>query len=338
MEILTRVHARNLVEFARDKPEILVLSADLTSNTEVDLFKEAYPERFISMGMTEQDMLSFAGGLAREGFIPYVHTFAVFIYRRALDQIAMSVAYPNLRVRMFGFLPGITTPGGATHQAIDDVGILRILPNMTILEPGDAGEVEQVLPIAHAVPGPVYVRQLRGEVPRLFDPAEPMQLGKARVLRQDAAPHVALFSSGICTEEAMRATQVLAERGVSIHHLHISTHKPFNDPAVVEAAAQARCGVITMENHTIFGGLGTAVAEALAENGVGAGRRLIRIGLKDTYAHGASKRYLMRYYGLDAPALVAAVEKLLGETLNITPADLAEVRLEVHKEAKAEAL
>ncbi len=334
MEILTRVHAKNLVEFAKDRPELLVLSADLTSNTEIDLFRDAYPDRFISMGMTEQDMHSFAGGLAREGFIPYIHTFAVFIYRRSLDQISMSIAYPNMKVRMFGFLPGITTPGGATHQATDDIGILRVLPNMTILEAGDATEVEQVLPIAHAVNGPVYVRQLRGEVPRLFDPGQPMQLGKARRLRYGA--DIALFSSGICTEEAMRATAALSARGVSIHHLHISTHKPFNDPAVIEAAAAARYGVISMENHTIIGGLGSALAEVMAENGVG--KRLVRIGLQDTYAHGASKQYLMREYGLDALALVGTVENLLGEKLGISEGDLAEVRLEMQREAKAEAL
>jgi transketolase len=334
MEILTRVHARNLVEFARERPEILVLSADLTSNTEVDLFRDAYPERFISLGMTEQNMMSFAGGLAREGYTPYIHTFAVFIYRRALDQISMSVAYPNMRVRMFGFLPGITTPGGATHQATDDVAVMRILPNMTVLEPGDASEVAQVLPIAHAVNGPVYVRQLRGEIPVLFDPDEAMQLGKAR--RLSAGKHITLLSSGICTEEAMRATQALAARGVSIHHLHISTHKPFNDPAVVEAAANAQYGVITMENHTIVGGLGTEVAEVMAESGIG--NKLVRIGLPDTYAHGASKGYLMREYGLDALALVEKVEALVGEKLGITADDLAAVRLETQREAKAEAL
>jgi transketolase len=334
MEILTRVHAKNLVEFARDKPELLVLSADLTSNTEIDLFRDVYPDRFISMGMTEQNMHSFASGLAREGFIPYIHTFAVFIYRRSLDQISMSIAYPNMKVRMFGFLPGITTPGGATHQATDDIGILRVLPNMTILEAGDATEVEQVLPIAHAVDGPVYVRQLRGETPRLFDPAQPMQLGRARRLRYGT--DIALFSSGICTEEAMRATAALSARGVSIHHLHIHTHKPFDDPAVLEAAAAPRYGVITMENHTVIGGLGSAVAEVMAENGVG--KRLVRIGLQDTYAHGASKQYLMREYGLDALALVSTVENLLGEKLGISESDLAAVRLEIQREAKAEAL
>ena len=335
MEILTKVHARNLVAWAKDKPEVLVLSADLTSSTEVDLFQQAYPDRFLSMGLTEQNMMSFAGGLAREGFTPYIHTFAVFIYRRAYDQIIASVAYPNLRVRLVGFLPGILTPGGITHQAIEDVSLMRAVPNMTVLEVGDATEIETVLDVAQAVDGPVYIRMLRGEVPRLFETSEPFVLNRARQL--SSGSDITLISSGICTEEAMRATTVLKARGVSIRHLHISTLKPFDDPAILESCASPRLGVITMENHTIIGGLGSAVAETRAENGVG--KKLVRIGLRDVFAHGASRPYLMREYGLDALALVQTVERLVGEPLGIKEKDLQAVRLQaVHSEAKAEAL
>ena len=179
MEILSRVHAKNLVRWAKDRPNVLVLSADLTSSTEIDLFKDAYPDRFISLGVAEQNMLSFAGGLAREGFVPFIHTFAVFIYRRAYDQMAMSVAYPNVPVRMFGFLPGITSPGGASHQAIEDIAMMRSLPNMTVLEVADATEIETVLDAIDGVPGPVYVRMLRGEVPRLFDAGRADAVGQA---------------------------------------------------------------------------------------------------------------------------------------------------------------
>ena len=335
MEILKRVHAENLVKWAKDKPRVVVLSADLTGSTEIDLFRDTYPDRFYSMGMAEQNMMSFAGGLAREGFYPFVHTFAVFIYRRALDQISMSVAYPNLPVRIFGFLPGITTPGGATHQATDDIAVLRALPNMTILETGDAVEVESVLDVAHAVNGPVYIRMLRGEVPLLFNRSQPMRLGEARVL--STGNDITLFSSGICTEEVMRVTRVLSERGVSLQHIHISTLKPFTDPAVLAAAAKARYGVITLENHTVIGGLGSAVAEVMAEAGLG--KRLIRMGLQDTYAHGASRGYLMREYRIDALAVVEEIEKLLGSRFDIREEDLAAVRLEsVHSDAKVEAL
>lgn len=335
MEMHSRVHERNLVDWAADKPEVLVLSADLTSSVELRLFRDTYPDRFLSMGVAEQNMLSFAGGLAREGFYPFLHTFAVFLYRRPLDQLSMSIAYPNLPVRLLGFLPGITTPGGATHQAIDDIGVLRVIPNMTLLEVGDATEIEQVLDVAHSVRGPVYVRMLRGEVPRLFDPAEKMALGRARVL--SSGQDITLISAGITTEEAMRATRVLQNRGVAIEHLHISTHKPFDDPTVLEAVARAKHGVITMENHTVYGGLGTAVSEMIA--GEGLGQKVVRIGLNDSYAHGASRPYLMKRYGLDAMALVRQVEALLDARLDIEEADLETVRLDaVHSEAKAEAL
>jgi transketolase len=337
MEILSKVHARNLVEWAKDKPEVAVFSADLTGSTEIDLFKEAYPDRFFSMGIAEQNMISFAGGMAREGYIPFIHTFAVFIYRRAYDQVAMSVAYPNLPVRLVGFLPGITTPGGATHQAIEDITLMRALPNMTVLECGDATEVETVLKATESIPGPVYIRMLRGEIPRLFDSSQPMRLGEPRILKAVPHPDITLFSSGICTEEAMRATSVLAQRGVAILHIHLSTLKPFNAQTVIDAVKQTKYGVITMENHTITGGLGSAVAEVMAE--AGTGRKLVRIGLRDTFAHGASRSYLMREYGLDAMALVQKIEGMIGRNLNITPDDLAAIRLEaVHSLAKVEAL
>lgn len=323
MQTETQVHARNLVRWAADKPEVIVFSGDLTNSTEIKQFPDAYPDRFFSLGMAEQNMLSWAGGMAREGFLPHVHTFGVFLYRRALDQLEMSIAYPNLRVRMFGFLPGVTTPGGVTHQAINDLATLRGVPNMTIFETGDATDIESVLDLAHAVDGPVWVRMKRGEIPRLFPPDRPMVFNRARVLSEGS--DVTLITSGICTEEAMRATGYLTSRGVSVEHLHVSTLKPFNDPQVVQSAAKARFGVITLENHVITGGLGSAVAEVVADHGVGA--RLVRLGIRDTYLHGASQPYLMKEYGLDALSLVRAVEDLTGERLGATDEDLAAVRL-----------
>lgn len=273
-------------------------------------------------------MMGFAAGLAREGFFPFIHTFAVFICRRPFDQVAMSIAYPNLPVRLIGFLPGITTAGGVTHQAIDDLALMRILPNISVLECGDATEVESVLDVAQSIAGPVYVRMLRGEVPRLFDPAEPMRLGQARELA--AGRDLLVLSAGICTEEAMRAIQVLRARGLDVGHLHVSTLKPLDDPRILAAISETRFGVVSMENHSIIGGLGSAVAELMAEQGLA--RRLVRIGLRDTYAHGASRQYLMREYGLDAMALVRAVEDLSGERLGLTEEALAEVRLETMRQ------
>jgi len=299
----------------------------------VDDFRAAYPERFLSLGMAEQNMIGVAAGLAREGFTPFVHTFGVFLTRRVYDQVAMSVAYPNLRVRLLGFLPGLTTPGGVTHQAIDDVALMRALPNMTVLDTGDATEVETVLDVVDVVPGPVYCRVLRGEVPRLF--ADPMRLDRVRVLSEGS--DVCVISSGICTEEAMRALAAVRGVGVSVTHLHAATLKPFRDPLVLDAVRGCRAGVITMENHSTVGGLGTAVAELLADAGVG--RRLVRMGLQDTFAHGGSRPYLLDCYGLSARHLAGRVEELVGEPLGINEHALARSEISPPSpQTKAEAL
>lgn len=334
MLILSRIHARNLIRWAKDKDEVFVLSADLTSSCEADLFRAAYPDRFLSMGIAEQNMLSFAGGMAREGLVPLVHTFGVFIYRRAYDQIAMSIAYPNLPVKMFGFLPGVLTPGGATHQAIEDISVMRSLPNMTILEAGDATETENVLDIAYNISGPVYVRQLRGEVPRLF--LEPMHFGVPRKL--SPGNDFVLLTSGICTEEGMRAVRALRHTsGIRIAHYHISTLKPFDHPEIIRKIEHSRYGAITLENHSIIGGLGTIIAEKMAE--AGCSRKLYRLGLQDTFVHGASRRYLMRKYGIDAAALLRLVAEVTGKKIEISEKDLQETYTpQVHSIAKAEAL
>ncbi len=320
MEIVTRPHVENFIDWAADRPHVLTLSADLTNSCEVGRWRDTYPERFISGGMAEQNLLSVAAGLAREGFVPFIHTFAVFLYRRPYDQLAMSIAYPNLPVRLVGFLPGIVTPGGVTHQAIEDVAILRATPNMTILETGDATDVETVLDVTEQVDGPVYIRMLRGRVPRLFPADEPMQLGVSREL--SSGDDVTILTSGIATEEAMRATQALADRGVGVTHVHVSTLKPFGDPVIEAAIARAKTAVITLENHTIVGGLGSATAEYVADRGLGT--KVVRLGLRDTYAHGASTPYLLEEYELDASALVRAVERELGQDLHITEEELAE--------------
>ncbi len=324
MQTVVRPHVQNFIDWSADKPKVLVLAADLTNSCEVGNWRDTYPDRYITAGMAEQNMLSLAGGLAREGFHPWIHTFAVFIYRRPYDQLAMSVAYPNLPVRLVGFLPGIVTPGGVTHQAIEDLAILRATPNMTILETGDATEVESVLDIAEAIDGPVYIRMLRGELPRLFAKDDPMRFGQSRQLSD--GDDVTVITAGITTEEAMRASQVLAAKGVGINHVHVSTIKPFGDEILEAAIAKAKHGVITLENHSIIGGLGSAVSEFVTDRGLG--QRVLRLGLRDVYAHGASKGYLVKEYGLDATALVSAVGELVGRDLGITEDELLATRIE----------
>jgi len=257
----------------------------------------------------------------------------VFIYRRAFDQIAMSVTYPNLPVKMMGFLPGVTTPGGATHQAIEDIALMRSLPNMTVLEVGDATEVENILQVAYDIPGPVYIRMLRGELPRIFQ--TPMEFGKARKLAE--GDDLVIISSGLCTEEALRAVKVLESSGLKVAMYHISTLKPFDYPEIMENIERSKYGAISMENHSVIGGLGTCLAECMAEQGVG--KKLVRLGIGDKFLHGASRKYLMHEYGIDVWALLDAVEKVTGNKLNFNEADVGEVFLpSLHSSAKPEAL
>ena len=240
----TLVHRRSLVEWGRLQPESVVLSGDLTVACEADGFRDAYPDRFISLGLMEQNMMSFAAGLAREGFSPLVHTFGVFMYRRALDQVEMSIACADLPVRMFGFLPGVTTPGGPSHQATNDIAVLRSLANMSVVEVGDASDIEGLYALSREVGGPLCIRMLRGEVPRIFPRGSRLELDRARVLSR--GDDIALMTTGVCTEEALRVTGLVRDAGIGITHLHVTTLKPFSDPQVVEAMESARYGVIAI--------------------------------------------------------------------------------------------
>lgn len=322
MERLVKVYDTSFCKWAEDKPEVLALSADLTGGCEIRGFQGKFPKRFYSMGIAEQNMHSFAGGLASEGFIPFIHTFAVFIYRRSLDQVHMSIAHPNAKVRLVGSVPGVTSPAGATHQAMDDIGVMRTVPNMTIIECGDATDVESFFQLSEKVDGPIYVRVLRGEIPRLFD--TPMEINKSRELSD--GKDLVILSSGVCTEEAMRAVHALKKKGVSVHHRHVTCLKPFDDMALMEAINVSKYGVVTMENHNVLGGLGSIVADKMAELGIG--KKLSKIGIQDEYMHGGSKLYLMKRYKLDAMTLVSRVEEMIGEQLGLTEEMLEEFHFE----------
>ncbi|KAL9186650.1 hypothetical protein ACHAXT_005888 [Thalassiosira profunda] len=317
VETVTRPHRKHLVEWITAHPKAIILTADLTSSCEADLSRDTLPNQYLSMGMAEQNMMSFAGGLAREGYHPFIHTFGVFITRRPFDQVAMSIGVPNLPVRLLGFLPGLTTPGGVTHQAIDDVALMRSIPNMRVLEVGDCTEVESVLDVAESIDGPVYIRMLRGEIPRLFP--SPMKFGTSRLLSEGGCPlsrdsDIALVTTGICTEEAIKAQEMIRGLGVSILHLHLSTIVPFPADDILRICNFVKHGIITMENHSVVGGVGSATAEVLAEHAIA--KPLIRLGVPaNTYAHGASREYLVSEYGFDAFALIGAIEKLVGKKL-----------------------
>jgi len=315
-------YGQALVALAKDRDDIVCLSGDLTRQCEIDLFADAFPERFIHAGMAEANMMGIAGALARDGFVPFVHTFGVFATRRPLDQIINAVAFPRLPVRIMGFMPGVSSPGGPSHQAIDDVALMRALPNMTVVDVADAAEARQVAAAIADVDGPVYVRLKRGETPVIFGDDHRLRLDRADVLRR--GDDVALFASGMMLASALAAATVLGARGLSVSLVNVPVIKPLDVPTVVNVAAAARV-VVTAENHTVIGGLGSAVAEALAEAGLG--RPLRRIGLRDTFAEGArTAPYLFDKYGLSTQAIIDAAWTALGNrdrppAAGITPAE-----------------
>ncbi|HWX48520.1 MAG TPA: transketolase C-terminal domain-containing protein [Roseomonas sp.] len=304
---IPRFYGEALLDRARRDPRILCLCADLRASTETDIFREALPERFFDVGIAEANMLGIAGGLARCGFIPFVHTFSAFATRRCFDQVAMQTAYPRLPVKIAGFLPGLTTFLGVSHQAIDDVAMMRTLPNMTVIEPCGPEQMAAAVDAALAVDGPVYLRMKRpeGEV-QPFTP-RPLPLGRAERLREGR--DVLVVAAGIMVPKALEAATLLAAEGIEARVLNMASLKPIDADAILEGARH--CGrVVTAENHLVTGGLGSVVAEILAEAGVPT--RLRRVGLRDTFAEGASPAWLQEKYGLTAEAIVAAARELAG--------------------------
>lgn len=308
-ETVLKPYGQALVALARTRPDIVCLGADLTRQTETDIFRDALPERFINAGMAEANMIGIAGGLARAGHTVFVNTFGVFCTRRCYDQIAMAVAYPALNVKIVGFMPGLSSPGGPSHQAIEDVALMRALPSMTVVEPADASEVRQAVAAIADHPGPVYMRLKRGEIPAIFDDDHRLDLGKAQLLRGSAVSEVCIVANGMMVPAAAAAARTLEDNGVAVSLINAPVVKPLDTATIVDAARASRL-VITAENHTVVGGLGSAVAEALAEAGVGV--PLHRIGIADVFAESGSREYLFERYGLGTQNIVNAAWQGLG--------------------------
>lgn len=303
---VSRAYGEALLELAHEDARIVCLVADLAPATETDLFRDRLPDRFFNLGIAEANMIGVAGGLARSGRRPWAHTFGAFATRRCYDQVAMQVAYPRLDVKIVGFLPGLTTLLGVSHQAIDDVALMRALPNMTILEPGDADGIAECVREASSIDGPVYLRVRRldvGESSRAL-PVVAHSAGLS-VVREGRGPVV--FASGMMVRIALNAAERVAEQGISTRVIDVRRIKPLPTEAVVEAARQAGA-VVVAENHSIIGGLGSAVAEALMEEGVGCAFE--RVGVRDTFAEGGSTAYLFDRYGLSEEAVAAAVRSV----------------------------
>jgi transketolase len=309
-QTVLKPYGRALLALAQERDDVVCLTGDLTRQCEIDLFQDALPDRFIHAGMAEANMIGMAGALARRGHMPFVHTFGVFATRRPLDQIVNAVAYPNLPVRIVGFMPGVSSPGGPSHQAIEDVALMRAIPNMTVLDVADAVEIEQAVPAIAEVAGPVYLRLKRGEIPIIFDEGHRFSLHRAQVLHPGG--EVALLANGMMLSAALAAGEALAGVGVAATVVNVPVVKPLDAATVLEVAA-ATAGVVTAENHTVIGGLGSAVAEVLAEAGLG--RRLARVGLQDTFAEGARlSPPLFAKYHLGIRDVVAAAWSVLGRT------------------------
>ncbi|MDY0060027.1 MAG: transketolase C-terminal domain-containing protein [Myxococcota bacterium] len=295
-----------LLALGEERPDVVVLGADLGNSTEIDGFRDRFPERCFNFGAAEQNMVGAAAGLAQEGLIPFVHSFGVFVTRRPYEQVAVQVAMERANVKLMGTLPGLSSRLGPTHQAIDDLALMRTLPGFTVIDPADATEIQQLLPAVAAHPGPVYVRMMRREVVRLFDPAVyRFRIGAAVVLAPPAA--LTFLVTGAMLRPTLAAAELLRAEGVAVGLLHLPTVKPLDEEAVLQAAASSQV-LVSVENALTTGGLGSAVAELLAE------RRptpLLRLGLRDRFACAGSPDFLFARYGLDPASLATAARLFL---------------------------
>ncbi len=288
--------ATALVELGERRTDLVVLSADLSKYTDLLPFAEAFPDRFVQVGMAEQNMMGVAGGLAKTGFLPIAVTYGVFATRRAYDQVAMAMTTGPSRGIVVAFLPGITTPFKATHQAIDDVAIMRALPGMTVIDPADATELAAALAAAVEHDGTVYMRGLRGAVAQLFDPVDfQFHIGAPRELL--AGDAIGLAGSGLGTQWAMEAAELL---GAGVGLLHVPTLKPLDIDSVASFCSRFDV-VTTVENHSVVGGLAAAIAEVVTREGLGT--RIKALGVPDRWEPAGSLPYIRAQLELDAEGI-----------------------------------
>ena len=298
-----------LAALAEARADIVGLTADLSKYTDLHIFAKAHPERFFQMGMAEQLLMMAAAGMAKEGFVPFATTYAVFASRRTYDFIHQTAGEENLNVKIVCALPGLTTGYGPSHQASDDLAIFRAMPNLTIVDPCDALDIEQAVPQIAAHPGPVYMRLLRGEVPLVLDEYDyRFELGKAKLLRDGA--DALIISSGFMTMRALEAAKLLAAEKINVAVLHCPTIKPLDEQSILREAS--RCGrlVIVAENHSLIGGLGEAVASLLMRSQV---RPPVfrQIALPDAFLAAGALPTLHERYGISAAAMVRNIKSWL---------------------------
>lgn len=299
-----------LVELAANRPEIVGMTADLAKYTDLHLFAQAYPERFYQMGMAEQLLMGAAGGMAKEGLIPFATTYAVFGTRRAYDFIHQVIAEENLNVKMCLALPGLTTGYGPSHQATEDIAMMRGIPGLTIIDPCDALDIEQAVPQMAAHNGPVYMRLLRGNVPLVLDEYDySFELGKAKRLVD--GDEVLIISSGFMTMRALEVAKALKADNIGVAVLHCPTIKPLDEATILAEVQRKPRLVVVAENHSVVGGLGEAVASSLLQNGV-APARFRLAGLPDAYLDAGALPTLHDRYGISTEVLSQRVKAWLG--------------------------
>jgi len=297
-----------LVELARTRPEVVGMTADLGKYTDLHIFGREFPDRYYQMGMAEQLLMGAAAGMAHEGALPFATTYAVFASRRAYDFIHQTIAEENLNVKIACALPGLTSGYGPSHQAAEDLALFRAMPNMTVIDPCDAHEIEQVVPAIAAHSGPVYMRLLRGQVPLVLDEYNyRFELGKAKLLRDGA--EVLIVSSGIMTMRALEVAQAMEADKVGVAVLHVPTIKPLDTEAILREAGKTGRMVVVAENHTVIGGLGEAVAGLLMRSGVHPTFR--QIGLPDEFLAAGALPTLHDRYGISTSAIRARIKSWL---------------------------
>lgn len=284
---------QGLLELGRSRKDVFVLAGDLAESTRAHLFGQQFPERFLNMGIAEQDMLGTAVGLSLAGKIPFVCSFTVFVCGRGYDQIRISVCYNNQNVKIAGSHSGLTVgPDGATAQALEDIAMMRVLPNMTVIVPADAVEARKATVAAASVPGPVFLRLGRHPVPIITAESDPFEVGKARVLRPGR--DVTIVACGIMVADALNAARVLAEEGVDAGVINMHTIKPL-DEAILIRAAQTTGAIVTAEEHQVSGGLGGAVAEVVTKH---CPCLIEMVAVEDTFGESGDPDELREKYGL----------------------------------------
>ncbi|MDP1690332.1 MAG: transketolase C-terminal domain-containing protein [bacterium] len=296
------------IEAGRADPRVIVLCADLAESTRAEWFQKEFPDRFIEMGVAEQNMATVAAGMANAGKIPFIASYAAFSPGRNYEQIRTTIALNNVPVKICGMHAGVSVgPDGATHQMLEDIGMMRMLPRMTVIVPGDAEEARKAVVAAAKTDGPVYLRFGRAATATFTTPETPFEIGKALTLWHSDAPQVAILSIGSLSYAALEAAAALAKEDIQTIVLHISTIKPLDTEAVLAAAREAG-RVITVEEHQAAGGFGSAVAEFLSEKHPVPLRRL---GVQDQFGQSGTPEELLAHYGLDAGAIVQAAKQLI---------------------------